>query len=613
MTRRIALLVIAGALATRSGAQSTTTPPDFHRRYIALAAQHQLSDSARLHRLIALDWENTMVDYPEYATTIGFPGQNRRWTDLSVPALTRRRGALSDRVVVLRTIDRAKLPPADHLYLDLVKRGIDESIEALQFPFDLIQISQLGGPQYLASTIALMPTATVSDYEDILARLDAMPANLEQTRALLDSGLKRGITPPTVTLRDVGAQLENLVPAEAMKSALLTPFTHFPSTIGAADQQRLADRAKQSYAERVRPAFLHLHEYFVNTYVPGARETIGMSALPDGKAWYAYSVRVLTTTSRTPQQIHELGLSEVKRIRAEMDSVMRSTGFVGELPAFAVKLRTDSQFFYTDSATLVRAYRDITKRIDGELPRLFGRLPRLPYGVTTIPSYAAPSQTTAYYEPGSPDAHRAGHYFVNTYKLDARPKWEMEVLSAHEAVPGHHLQLSLQAELENVPEFRRYAGYTAFIEGWGLYSESLGDQLGLYTDPYSKYGQLAYEMWRAIRLVLDTGIHVMGWSRDDAIKYFEENCPKTHQDIVVEVDRYIVNPGQALAYKSGQLEMKALRQLAMQELGPRFDIRSFHDELLGQGGLPLDVLDARMRAWIRVQKRQASAPVSDRE
>lgn len=607
MLCRIALVTVVCAFPTRSVAQSASTGPEFHPRYVALAAQRQITDSARLHRLIALDWENTMVDYPEYATSVGFPGQNRRWTDISVTAITRRHRGLSDRVLVLRTIDRGRLRAADQLNFDLFKRGIDEAIEGLRFPDDLMQITQLVGPQYLASTIAMMPTATVSDYEDILARLDALPATLEQTRVLLDSGLKRGITPPKVTLRDVGAQLEDLVPADAMQSALLAPFTRFPATISTTDQQRLIERAKQSYHARLRPAYQGLHEYFTNTYAPGARETIGMSALPDGAAWYAYNVRVLTTTSRSPQQIHELGLLEVKRIRSEMDSVMRSTGFAGDLSAFAVKLRSDSGFFFTDSASLVRAYRDIAKRIDGELPRLFGRLPRLPYGVTTIPSYAAPSQTTAYYESGSPDAHRAGHYFVNTYKLDSRPKWEMEVLTAHEAVPGHHLQLALSAELENVPEFRRYGGYTAFIEGWGLYSEGLGEQLGLYKDPYSKYGQLTYEMWRAIRLVLDTGLHAMGWSRDDAIKYFEANCPKTHQDIVVEVDRYIVTPAQALAYKSGQLEMKALRELAMQQLGPRFDIRAFHDELLGQGGLPLDVLDARMRAWVRAQKRQPNA------
>ena len=284
-------------------------------------------------------------------------------------------------------------------------------------------------------------------------------------------------------------------------------------------------------------------------------------------------------------------------MRGQMDSLIAATGFTGGFDAFVNMLRTDRKFFYTDSASLVRGYRDVVKRIDPELPKMFGRLPRLTYGVSTIPSYSAPSQTTAYYQSGSVAAGRAGQFAVNTYKLDARPIWEMEVLSAHEAVPGHHLQIALAQELEGIPNFRRYGGYTAFVEGWGLYSESLGPELGLYKDPYSKFGQLTYEMWRAIRLVIDTGIHSLGWTRQQAIDYFKANSAKTEQDIVQEVDRYIVMPAQALAYKSGELEIKSLRAYAQQKLGSRFDIRAFHDQVLSQGALPLDVLDTRVKAW----------------
>jgi uncharacterized protein (DUF885 family) len=576
---------------------------DFRLGFAAIASAGGLTDSARFRQLLDLDWEFTNVVYPEYATYTGYPGQNDRWTDLSVAAINRRRATVNTELAVVRAINRDGLNPADQLSYDIFKRRVDEAIEGMRFPDDLIQITQRDGPQYAASTIGTMPATTVKDYTDIIARLRALPAVVDQTIALLDSGITRGVTPPRITLRDVPAQMANLIPEEPLESALLAPFTRFPVGIAQSDRGHLVTEAVRVYKELDRPAFQRLGRYLTTAYLPRARETIGMSALPDGAAWYAYNVKVQTTTSRTPQEIHDLGLSEVKRIRTQMDSVIASTGFSGDFAAFTNMLRTDPKFFYADSASLVRAYRDVTKRIDPELPKLFGKLPRLPYGVSTIPSYAAPSQTTAYYQQGSPVAHRAGQFFVNTYKLNTRPIWEMEVLTAHESVPGHHLQIATAQELEGIPEFRRYGGYTAFVEGWGLYSESLGPELGLYKDPYSKFGQLTYEMWRAIRLVIDTGIHSLGWSRQRAIDYFKANSAKTEQDIVQEVDRYIVWPGQALAYKSGELEIKALRRYAEQQLGSRFDIRAFHDQILSQGALPLDVLDARIRAWVDSLKK----------
>jgi uncharacterized protein (DUF885 family) len=599
-----ALLCLSILLVSpRATSAQPSGAPSYGQRFATLATAPGLTDSARLHRLFDLDWEYTNVVYPENATYSGYPGQNARWTDLSVPAIQRRRADFSSEQNVISAIDRARLNPTDQLSYDIFKRGVGEFIEGTRFPGDLIQISQLGGPQTAASTISSMPAQTVKDYTDMIARLRALPAVVDQTIALLDSGLKLGVTPPRITLRDVPAQIRDLIPEDPMKSALLAPFTSFPMGMAESDKARLRADAVRAYTEQDRPAFQRLQAYVANTYIPRARETIGMNALPNGAAWYAYNVKVQTTTTRTPDEIHALGLSEVKRIRSQMDSLIRSTGFSGDFAAFTNMLRTDPKFFYTDSASLVRGYRDITKRIDPELPKLFGRLPRLPYGVSTIPSYSAPSQTTAYYQQGSPDAHRAGQYFVNTYKLDTRPTWEMEVLTSHEAVPGHHLQIAISQELEGIPEFRRYGGYTAFVEGWALYSESLGPELGLEKDPYSKFGQLTYEMWRAIRLVIDTGIHSLGWSRQQAIDYFKANSAKTENDITVEVDRYIVWPGQALAYKSGELEIKALRKYAEQELGSRFDIRAFHDQILSQGGLPLDVLDTRIRAWVTDQKK----------
>lgn len=600
MIRRLGVVVIAATLvAPAAEGQARTPPTDFHQRFLGLASRSAISDSARLAALFALDWEYTNVESPETATFVGYPGQDERWTDNSPAALARRRRELPDRLLVLHAIDRRRLNESDRLSFDIFKRTVEESIEGSRFPRELIAVTQRDGPQYLSSVLSRMPTATVSDYDHILARLAALPTVLDQTRALLDSGLAVGVTPPRITLRDVPTQFERLVPDDPMQSALLEPFTRFPAAISAADRQRLLGEATRVYTGRVRPAYRALASYLTTAYLPRARENIAWSSLPDGRAWYAYDVKLETTTNRTPAEIHALGLAEVKRIRAQMDSAMRATGYTGDFSSFVTMLRTDQRFFMKDSASLVRGYRDIAKRIDPELSRMFGRLPRLTYGVTTIPSYAAPSQTTAYYMPGSPDAHRPGMYFVNTYKLDSRPIWEMEALTAHEAVPGHHLQIALSQELHDLPEFRRYAGYTAFVEGWGLYAESLGGELGLYRDPYSKFGQLTYEMWRAIRLVLDTGIHDLGWTRAQAIEYFMANSAKTEQDITSEVDRYIVMPGQALAYKSGELAIRAMRQRAERELGRDFDIRAFHDALLSQGALPLDILEARMAEWSR--------------
>ena len=598
--RGITLATLVLFSATASAQQQS----DFGRRYEALAKEPGVSDSVRFQRLLALDWDYSNTEFPEFATYTGYAGQNDRWTDISVGSLVRRQRDLQSEMLVVRAINRARLNPADQLSYDIFKRGLDEATEGTHFPRDVLQVSQLGGPQYLGNVLASSPTNSPRDYQDMIHRLQKIPLVVDQTIALLDSGLRRGITPPRITLRNVAEQVGGLITDDPMKSPLLAPFVKLPAGFSQADKASLTSQAVAAYNTAAKPAYVKLRDYLAKTYIPRARETIGMSAMPDGAAWYAYNVKVQTTTSRTPREIHDLGLSEVKRIRAQMDSVIRSTGFTGDFAAFTTMLRTDPRFFYKDSASLVRAYRDITKRIDPELTRLFGRLPRLPYGVSTIPSYAAPSQTTAYYQPGAPDSHRAGQFFVNTYKLDTRPTWEMEALTAHESVPGHHLQIALAQELEGVPNFRRYGGYTAFVEGWGLYAESLGPEIGLYTDPYSKFGQLTYEMWRAIRLVIDTGIHSFGWTRQQAIDYFKANSAKTENDITVEVDRYIVWPGQALAYKSGELEIKALRKYAQEQLGARFDVRAFHDQILGQGALPLDVLDTRIRGWVAEQKNR---------
>lgn len=602
MRRLPAFLLLSLACTMSGGAQAA--PParndaeNFSREWSRLAAARG-NDAARLKELLDVTWRWQMTESPELATIVGYPGLNDRWTDSSLAAITRRQSQTQEPLKVLKSIDRAKLKPSERLDYDLFRKGNEESIEGARFKQEYLPISQLGGVQQSgAQILAMAPAATVADYEDILARLAALPQAIDQAIVLMNKGLETGITPPKVTLRDVPEQVSNQIVDDAMLSPLLVPFTRVPETIPAAEGDRLRAAAARIYTDKVRPAYEKLRAFLVETYIPGSRESIGMSELPDGAAWYAYNVKLQTTTDLTPRKIHEIGLSEVKRIRAEMDSVIAQVKFDGGFADFCEFLRTDKRFFFKDPQMLVMTYRDIAKRADPGLIKLFGRLPRLPYGVIPVPAYAEKSQTTAYYEQGSLQAGRPGLYFVNTYDLHSRPKWEMEALSLHEAVPGHHLQLALQEEMPGLPEFRKYGGYTAFVEGWALYAESLGPELGMYGDPYSRFGQLTYQIWRAIRLVVDTGLHAQGWTRQQAIDFFKENSAKTEHDIEVEVDRYIAWPGQALAYKLGELKIKELRAYAMARLGDKFDIRAFHDEVLSQGGLPLDILDARLRAWV---------------
>jgi uncharacterized protein (DUF885 family) len=574
------------------------------------ASSAQNDETQRLRAFLANDWKHWMQDYPDLATEVGFPGQNRRWTDESPAGREARIQHLYESLNAMKQFHREQLPANEQLNYDLYLKRLQIADEGLQYGGTAlgggnvwIPITQMDGVQDLAAEIlALMPHQTVSDYEDILARMQALPELVDQTIAEMKAGLQKGYSPPKITMRDVPKQVEDLIPADPLKSALLQPFSEFPAGIGEADRAKLTERAKQIYTSVDVPAYRRLHEYLVSTYIPACRGTIAASDLPNGAAAYAYAVRWHTTTNLTPAQIHEIGLSEVKRIRAEMDKVIQSTGFKGSFRDFAEFLRTDPQFYYDKSEDLVNGYRVIVKQIDPELAHEFGKLPRLTYGVTPIPDFKAPSQTTAYYQPGSPQAGRAGQYFVNTYNLKARPKWEMEALSLHESVPGHHLQIALAQEMEGVPEFRKFLDYTAFGEGWGLYAESLGEEVGMYKDPYSKFGQLTYDMWRAVRLVVDTGMHSMGWTRQQAIDFFRENTSKTDQDITVEVDRYIVWPGQALAYKIGQMKIRELRTRAEKELGNRFDVRKFHDAVLEQGDVPLDLLETHVDAWMKEQE-----------
>jgi len=561
-----------------------------------------LSDEQRLKRFHDLSYDLAMLEYPAFATNMGDPRGQDRLQDLSAESVERRRQADRDALALIRSIDRNTLPEPEQVNYNLLLDGLEKDVHSQRFPNEYLQMNQMGGPQQdLASLLAMMPDARAEQLENQIARMEALPAYIDQSIALMRKGLEADVSPPKITLRDVPQQIRNQLVDDANESPLLTGFADIPDTVDPLQADTLRKRAAEVYRQQVVPAYEKLLEFTESEYLPGARETTAARDLPDGEAWYQNNVALRTTTDLTPQQIHDIGLSEVRRIRARMEDIIESTGFEGSFGEFLHFLRTDPQFYHTSAEDLMREYRDISKRADPELTRLFGILPRTPYGVIEVPDYAAKSTTTAYYQRGSLKAGRPGYYFANTYALDTRPRWEMEALSLHEAVPGHHLQISIQQELEGLPWFRQNPSYTAFVEGWGLYSESLGEEMGFYKDPYSKFGQLTYEMWRAIRLVVDTGMHYLGWSREQAIEFFKENAGKSEHDIVVEIDRYIVWPGQALAYKIGELKIKELRAYAEQTLGDEFDIRAFHDEVLGKGAVPLSVLDANIRAWVRQQ------------
>ncbi|MEE8138740.1 MAG: DUF885 domain-containing protein [Thermoanaerobaculia bacterium] len=610
MRRFLAVFACAAVGATAGGAADLETQrQELERRLTAIDQNPEgRSESERLQAYIDLYFDWAMLEHPEFATYIGHPTGHDRWTDNSLEAIARREADTVRALEVLSAIVRSRLEDEERLNYDLLMEDLEEEVEGHRFPGELLALNQMSGVQQnVAQMLAMMPAGKVKQYEDILARLRGVPTLVDQAIVRLEKGLEEGVTPSRVTLRDVPQQVKNLLVEDPLESPMLRAFTEFPESVAAEDQNRLEEEAVRLFRQAVAPAYQKLHDYLVESYIPGTRESIGMSRLPDGEDWYAYRVKQMTTTDLTPQEIHEIGLSEVKRIRQEMDRVIEESGFEGSFEEFTEFLRTDPQFYFEEPEELLKSYRDIGKRADAALLKLFGLLPRLPYGVVPVPAYAEKSQTTAYYEPGAVEAGRPGQFFANTYDLASRPKWEMEALTLHEAVPGHHLQIGLAQELEDLPWFRRFGGETAFVEGWGLYSESLGEEMGFYQDPYSKFGQLTYEMWRAIRLVVDTGMHALGWSRQQAIDYFRENTGKAEHDIVVEVDRYIVWPGQALAYKIGELKIKELKAMAKRELGEKFDIRAFHDELLGSGALPLSVLETRIKEWVVAQKAEGES------
>jgi uncharacterized protein (DUF885 family) len=546
-----------------------------------------------------------MGERPDAATFLGWPEGGDRLPDMSLGAVERRRAEADAPLRVLGFIDHGTLDAEDRLSHDVFATLHHSEAAGAAFPGALLAVTQLEGPQNdLALLLGAMPTASTSQRHDLLARLRAIPALVDQTIELLAEGRRRGVTPPQITLRDVPAQVEAHLVEDPGASPLLAALRNLPPSVPADESAELLQEAEAVLAAEITPAFARLHAELVDFYLPAARETTALSALPDGRDWYDHLVRHHTTTDMSAGDIHELGVAEVARIGAEMDRVRASTDYRGPPDGFADHLRSDPRFFFDSEDLLLAAYRDIAKRIDPEVVRLFGRLPRLPFGVVAVPAEMAPSAPAAFYLEGSLALARPGRFFANTHDLGSRPSWNMESLCLHEAVPGHHFQITLAQELDDLPEFRRRGLFTAYVEGWGLYCESLGEELGLYTDAYQRFGALDAEILRAIRLVVDTGMHALGWTRERAIAYFAEHSVTPEHDIVVEVDRYLVLPGQALAYKVGERKLAELRARASGRLGAAFDIRAFHDELLAHGALPLDVLERLIEEWVNDQERQ---------
>jgi uncharacterized protein (DUF885 family) len=570
---------------------------------LLLAASTEVT---RLHAIFDRNWETRLKESPLFATSVGRHEYDDRLPSVTMADLERRQAARKATLASLAKIDRSKLPQAEQVNYDIFKRQIDESIESFDFGDYEMPINADSGFHSGFSRLAKdMPLATVKDYENYISRLKAWPRYVREQIALMRLGLKSGMTVPRATLEGYDNSIVAHVVDDPTKSVFWEPFVKFPAAV-ASDQERLRSEGRDAIMNGAVVGYREFLDFFRNEYLPGARATLAASELPNGRAYYQHKIREFTTLDLTHDEIHKIGLSEVDRISAEMDAVMKQVGFQGDRAAFFEFLRTDPRFYAKTPEELLSRAAWIAKRIDGKLPSLFKTLPRLPYTVEPVPADIAPKYTSGRYVGAPQGSTRPGIYWVNTYMLQSRPLYNLEALTLHEAVPGHHLQIALSRELTGLPNFRRFSYISAFGEGWGLYCEWLGLEAGFYTDPYSNFGRLTYEMWRACRLVVDTGIHSMGWTRQQAIDYMATRTALPLHEVETEVDRYISWPGQALAYKLGELKIKELRKRAEQALGPRFDLREFHDVVLGSGAVPLSVLESNVDRWIAKQRKSSA-------
>lgn len=566
------------------------------------------SESDRFHQWLDTHWEETLQREPILATSLGDPRYNARLIDDTTAAWRAENTLyLQHQLEALKGFNPKDLDTKDRLSYSILKRDMEENLEGERFPDWMLPISQTGGmPSFLAllgSGKSLQPFKTTQDYDDWIKRLTLAVPMLDGMVVNMRTGLSKGVTQPRAVVEKVLPQLAAMIVSDPENSIFWGPIKTFPDTVSPADRERMTVQLRALLVEQVTPAYQRLYNFVRDDYLPKARTSTAWSALPDGKAWYAHRVRVSTTTALSPDAIHALGLKEVSRILGEMEAVRREVKFEGDLKAFFKHLQDDPRFYYQKPEELLAGYRALQKRINGLLPKLFDIAPKADYEVREVEAFRAESAAGAQYNSPSEDGSRPGVFYVNTFNLNAQPIFGMETLSLHEASPGHHFQISIAQEDTSLPQFRRFnTNYVAFVEGWALYAESLGKELGLFTDPYQWYGRLSDEQLRAMRLVVDTGLHAKGWSRQQAIDYMLANSSMAQSDVVSEVERYIARPGQALGYKIGQLEISRLRREAEAALGRRFDVKKFHRLILTSGQLPMSVLRASVVEWIQAQK-----------
>ena len=556
-----------------------------------------IDENQKFSKYLEDEWEKTLNKNPLFATYTGDKRANNKINPNTIEQFNKSKESVLESFNLLQQIDLNKLNEDNKLNYQLLEFDLKNDIYSNEFPTYYLRLNQRGGIQSFYETGNRLVYTSKQDYLDWLSRLELFSKNILNSYEINKEGLIKGHTQPRLVTTAVISQIDAIVNSDIESNPYLKVFLEADeSLLTNKEKINLINDAKNLIINRINPAYTKLNNFLKNEYLPKSRDSIGIQDIPNGKKYYEYLARYYTTTDLTPQEIHDIGLAEIKRIRSEMEDIIAEVNWDGDFDSFLNYLRTSPRFYYDNSEDLFNAYLIMSKTIDPLLPKLFKTFPRAPYGVIPIPAESAPFTTTAYYN--SPSPGRPGYFYANLYKPESRPKYEIPVLTVHEAVPGHHFQISIAQELENVPNFRKYQGITAFVEGWGLYSEELGEYINLYDDPYDKFGQLTYDMWRAIRLVVDTGMHYMDWSRDDAVDLFLKNSAKSELDIQNEVDRYIAWPGQALAYKIGQLKILELRNKSESMLGDKYDIKDFHYEVLKRGSLPLELLEFYIDEWI---------------